>query len=78
MMLVNTFLETRLAVGRLGCIRVYGIVLPTVTCQCNAEGLNNRHLTRYRNRYDYEKVNVEKLSEWHELVIANMSISRLT
>jgi hypothetical protein len=41
MMLARTFLDTRLAVGLLGCIQGYGSVRPTIKCSITIGNITN-------------------------------------
>ena len=41
MMLARTFLDTRLAVGLLGCIQGYGSVRPTIKCSITIGNIAN-------------------------------------
>jgi hypothetical protein len=62
-MLVKTFLETRLAVGRLGWILGYGRVRPTTMVRGVSSCDSARHklaLTSNRNGDDDEQVDVKE------------------
>jgi hypothetical protein len=66
-MLDSTFLETRLAVGRLGYIRGYGSVRPTrilLSAALDRDDISQRNIsqrTGYGNRYNNEQIDVKKL-----------------
>lgn len=64
-MLVNTFLDTRLAVGRLWYIRGYGRVRPTAKKKLMLKFVLDKvaSLTCYSNWGNDEKVNVKELEE---------------